>query len=105
MVSGAGDPSNREPRHAGERLRSLMSGLVDDKCLIDACRAGKTEAFGVLVRRYQDRLYPTVLRLTGCADDAQDVLQEAFLFGYRKLGRFQGGGWFYRWLYRCAITL
>jgi len=51
-----------------------MSGLVDDKCLIDACRAGKTEAFGVLVRRYQDRLYPTVLRLTGCADDFLGVV-------------------------------
>ncbi len=82
-----------------------MSGLVDDKCLIDACRAGKTEAFGVLVRRYQDRLYPTILRLTGCAEDAQDVLQEAFLLAYQKLDRFQGESSFYTWIYRIAINL
>src|SRR5215210_6031696 len=82
-----------------------MSGLVDDKCLIEACRAGKTEAFGVLVRRYQDRLYPTVLRLTGCADDAHDVLQDAFLRAYQKLGKFQGESSFYTWVYRIAINL
>jgi RNA polymerase sigma-70 factor, ECF subfamily len=82
-----------------------MSGLVDDKCLIDACRAGKTEAFGVLVRRYQDRLYPTVLRLTGCAEDAHDVLQDAFLLAFRKLGRFHGESSFYTWIYRIAINL
>src|SRR3954468_10668497 len=95
----------REPRRAGERLRSLMSGLVDDKCLIDACRAGKTEAFGVLVSRYQDRLYPTLFRLTGCADDARDLLQDAFLRAFEKLERFQGESSFYTWIYRIAVNL
>jgi RNA polymerase sigma-70 factor (ECF subfamily) len=82
-----------------------MSGCHDDKCLIDACRNGKTEAFGVLVRRYQDRLYPTVFRLTGCAEDAQDLLQEAFLRAYQKLERFQGESSFYTWVYRIAVNL
>ena len=82
-----------------------MSGYNDDQGLIEACRAGKTEAYGVLVRRYQDRLYPTVLRLTGCADDAHDLLQETFLRAYEKLGRFHGDSSFYTWVYRIAVNL
>jgi len=82
-----------------------MSGCHDDQCLIDACRSGKTEAFGDLVRRYQDRLYPTVFRLTGCAEDAQDLLQEAFLRAFQKLERFQGESSFYTWIYRIAVNL
>ena len=63
-----------------------MTGRTDDQALIDACRAGETAAYGLLVRRYQDRLYPTLFRLTGRAEDAQDLLQEAFLRGYQNLG-------------------
>jgi len=82
-----------------------MSGCTDDQDLIEASRAGKTEAYGILVRRYQDRLYPTVLRLTGCAEDAQDLLQETFLRAYQKLGRFHGESSFYTWVYRIAVNL
>jgi RNA polymerase sigma-70 factor (ECF subfamily) len=57
------------------------------------------------VRRYQDRLYPTVFRLTGCAEDALDLLQEAFLRAYQKLDRFNGESSFYTWIYRIAINL
>ena len=65
----------------------VMSGCTDDQGLIEACRAGETEAYGILVRRYQDRLYPTLLRLTGCAEDAQDLLQETFLRAWRHADR------------------
>ncbi|SIN92305.1 RNA polymerase sigma-70 factor, ECF subfamily [Singulisphaera sp. GP187] len=82
-----------------------MSGCDDDKSLIDACRAGNTEAFGVLVTRYQDRLYPTIFRLTGCADEARDLLQDAFLRAFEKLDRFQGESSFYTWIYRIAVNL
>jgi RNA polymerase sigma-70 factor (ECF subfamily) len=83
----------------------MMIGRDDDQGLIDACRRGQTEAFGMLVRRYQDRLYPTVLRLTGSAEDAHDLLQETFLRAYRKLSLFQGESSFYTWVYRIAVNL
>lgn len=82
-----------------------MSGYINDQVLIDACRAGETGAYGVLVRRYQDRLFPTALRLTGCAEDAQDLLQETFLRGYQKLAKFHGESSFYTWIYRIAVNL
>jgi len=82
-----------------------MFGCHDDKCLIEACRAGNPEAFGTLVSRYQDRLYPTVFRLTGCAEEASDLLQDAFLRAYQKLDRFHGDSSFYTWVYRIAVNL
>src|SRR4051812_2611620 len=53
-----------EPGRFRERLTLTMCLSIDDHSLNEACRAGKTEAYGTLVRRYQDRLYPTVLRMT-----------------------------------------
>jgi RNA polymerase sigma-70 factor (ECF subfamily) len=94
-----------EPEALDVRPRSTMSEPPDDRSLIDACRAGRTEAFGELVRRYQDRLYPTLLRLTGRAEDASDLLQDAFLRAYEKLDRFQGESSFYTWIYRIAVNL
>lgn len=82
-----------------------MTGCNDDNSLIEACRAGRTEAFGVLVRRHQDRLYPTMLRLTGSVDDALDLLQDAFLRAFEKLDKFQGESSFYTWVYRIAVNL
>lgn len=82
-----------------------MSGNFDDLGLIDACRSGETEAYGLLVTRYQDRLYPTALRLTGCSDGALDLLQDAFLRGYQKLGHFHGESSFYTWIYRITVNL
>jgi RNA polymerase sigma-70 factor (ECF subfamily) len=77
----------------------------DDQSLIAACRAGDSDAFGELVRRYQDRLYPTLLRLAGRPDDALDLLQDVFLRAYLKLGHFHGESSFYTWLYRLAVNL
>ncbi len=82
-----------------------MARIVDDHSLVAATLSGDVESFGILVRRYQDRLYPTLLRLTGCAEDARDLLQDAFLRAYEKLGRFHGDSSFYTWVYRIAVNL
>jgi len=83
----------------------VMSRCSDDHSLVEACRAGRTEAFGVLVERYQRRLYPTVLRLVGSAEDAEDILQDAFVRAFEKLDQFQGESSFYTWIYRIAVNL
>ena len=48
----------------------------DEHELIQQCLSGRTRAFAVLVRRYQDRIYNTVFRMVGQAEDAQDIVQE-----------------------------
>jgi RNA polymerase sigma-70 factor, ECF subfamily len=77
---------------------------ADDHRLIAECLQGDTAAYGVLVRRYQDRLYNTVYRLVGNAEDAYDVVQEAFLNAYQSLDSFKGDSLFFTWLYRIAVN-
>jgi len=76
----------------------------DDRRLIADCLAGRTEAFGDLVRRYQDRLFNAVVRVVDNADDAQDAVQDAFINAYQSLGSFKGDAEFYTWLYRIAFN-
>jgi RNA polymerase sigma-70 factor (ECF subfamily) len=76
----------------------------DDHRLIGECLQGRTEAFGVLVQRYQDRLYNTVYRLLDNAEDAKDAVQEAFLNAYQSLETFKGDSLFFTWLYRIAVN-
>jgi RNA polymerase sigma-70 factor, ECF subfamily len=77
---------------------------VDDQRLIAECLKGHSAAFGELVRRYQDRLYNTVYRLLDNAEDAQDVVQDAFIHAYQSLKSFKGDSLFFTWLYRIAVN-
>lgn len=77
---------------------------ADDQRLITDCLRGETAAFGELVRRYQDRLYNTVYRLVGNVEDANDIVQEAFLNAYQALNSFKGDALFFTWLYRIAFN-
>ena len=77
---------------------------VDDHRLIQECLQGRTEAFGELVCRYQDRLFNTVFRLLSNAEDARDVVQDAFLSAYQSLDSFKGDSLFFTWLYRIAVN-
>ena len=86
-------------------VQESMNAREDDLRLVEACRAGRSEAFGTLVLRYKDRLFPPLLRLTGSAEDAQDILQDAFFRAYQKIRDFHGDSSFYTWLYRIAVNL
>jgi RNA polymerase sigma-70 factor, ECF subfamily len=77
--------------------------LSDDAPLIAATLAGDNAAYGRLVGLYQDRLYNSLLRVVG--DDADDIVQDAFVQAYLKLSSFRGNSAFYTWLYRIAFNL
>jgi RNA polymerase sigma-70 factor, ECF subfamily len=77
---------------------------ADDNRLIAECREGNTAAFGELVSRYQDRLFNSVVRFVDNAEDARDVVQEAFVHAYQSLHSFKGDSLFFTWLYRIAVN-
>lgn len=79
--------------------------MSDDASLIAATLAGDNAAFGRLVGLYQDRLYNSLVRVLGSADDAADIVQDAFVQAYTKLNTFRGTSAFYTWLYRIAFNL
>ena len=76
----------------------------DDRDLIAASLTGDSASFGELVRRYQDRLFNSVLRVCDTAEDAADVVQEAFLHAYQALPSFKGDSQFFTWVYRIAFN-
>ena len=76
-----------------------------DTDLVRQVRDGDTAAFGHLVAKYQDRVYNTIWRISGNAEDASDLTQDAFLKALESLGSFDGRAGFYTWLYRIAVNL
>lgn len=88
----------------GEGVSNLTTVNSDDQQLIEECLSGRNEAFGELVLRYQDRLFHSLLYVTGAADQAQDVTQEAFVHAFTKLSTFRGESAFYSWLFRIAMN-
>jgi RNA polymerase sigma-70 factor (ECF subfamily) len=76
-----------------------------DARLVEAAQEGDRDAFGDLVRRYQDRLFNTMLRIAGSREDAADAVQDAFVQAYLKLETFRGDAQFFTWLYRIAMNV
>lgn len=77
--------------------------LSDDQ-IIERTLAGETEAFSLLVRRWESPIYGLSLRMLGRDEDARDVCQETFLAAYRNLRKFRGDAKFSSWLYRIALN-
>lgn len=79
--------------------------MIDDAQLIHEALNGNTVAFGDLVRKYQDRLFNTLLHVAGSREEAEDVVQEAFVQAFLKLSSFGQRSAFYTWLYRIAFNV
>jgi RNA polymerase sigma-70 factor (ECF subfamily) len=75
---------------------------ADEAALVRRIVAGEGHRYSVLVERYQRRLYWSCLRLVGDPDEAEDVVQEAFVRAYERLGDFDPTYRFYTWIYRIA---
>jgi len=80
-----------------------MNGITD-KAVVEQVIKGDVDAFSILVRRYQDRLYSVALNYVYNPEDAVDVVQESFVKAYTKLHGFDSASAFYTWLYRIAIN-
>ena len=75
-----------------------------DGLLVQQVQSGDQRAFGLLVAKYQRRIYRLVLRFVHDPARAEDVAQETFLRAYRAIGQFRGDSQFYTWLYRIAVN-
>jgi len=78
---------------------------LDDTALVERFRKGDMQAFGLLVAKYQDRIYGLVLRMCPRPADAEELAQEAFLKAMERIGQFRGQSQFYTWLFRIAANL
>lgn len=80
-----------------------------DAVAVARARGGDSEAFRLLVERHSRSVYKVAFRITGRAEDAEDVVQETFLKAYRQLDRFEErasfGTWLHRIAWNCSVDL
>ena len=76
-----------------------------DRDLVERARGGDSDAFGILVRRHQKRIFRLALHLVRTGAEAEDVTQETFVRAYQALGRFDGRSEPFTWLYRICVNL
>lgn len=72
--------------------------------LIDRCRAGDREAHFRLYKLYSRAMYNVGYRITGNEEDAEDVLQEAFVSAFKSLDNYRGDATFGAWLKRIVVN-
>jgi RNA polymerase sigma-70 factor (ECF subfamily) len=75
---------------------------LDDAALVARIVAGESALYGIVVERYQRRLYWACRRLLGDPDESEDVVQEAFVSAYDHLASYDPARRFYTWLYAIA---
>jgi len=76
----------------------------DDADQVQAAQRGDVAAFEFLVRTHQKAMLNVAYRLTGVYEDACDVVQDAFLIAWRKLGDFRSEARFSTWLTSIVIN-
>lgn len=90
----------------GKQLaQGATSPAADDAILVHRAQAGDRTAFDALVRLYDRDVLRLALRMTGSAEEAADIYQEAFLKVYRSLANFRFNSSFSTWLHRVVVNL
>jgi RNA polymerase sigma-70 factor (ECF subfamily) len=84
--------------------RETPSGSNDEGQLVAQAKAGDVQAFTDLVNRYERKIYRLAKHITQNDEDAEDVLQDAFLKAYEHLDSFKGDSKFYTWIVRIAVN-
>ena len=87
--------------------RTLLPSTVvkeDEPVLVADAKTGDLNAFETLVGRYERKIFRLAQNITQNREDAEDVMQEAFLKAFEHLPEFQGNSRFYTWLVRIAVN-
>jgi RNA polymerase sigma-70 factor (ECF subfamily) len=85
---------------ADESVESL-----DERALVEACLAGRSDAFDLIVERHRRSVYQLCFRFVGNHEDASDLSQDVFLRAYRGLRSFRGQASLATWLYRIGVNV
>lgn len=92
---------NRRPVGAGARRDA---GVASDAELVARALEGSEAAFAELVERYNDLLHRHAQRMLGRVDDAEDVVQAAWIRAYRRLAQCRDPERFGAWVFRIAAN-
>ena len=100
-ASGANRTRSMDPLPVKPAQGSISEG---EGTLVAQAKAGDIRAFEELVNRYERKIFRLAMNITQNKEDAEDVMQEAFLKSYAHLKDFQGDSRFYTWLVRITVN-
>jgi RNA polymerase sigma-70 factor, ECF subfamily len=80
------------------------AGAPDEAELVERVKRGDAAAFDRLVSLHMKRAFSVAYRLLGQREDAEDLVQEAFLAALEKIDTFQAGRSFGPWFYRILVN-
>jgi RNA polymerase sigma-70 factor (ECF subfamily) len=83
---------------------NIEQPVSEEMQLVRRAKRGDDSAFEELVRRYDRNVFRIAQHITQNREDAEDVVQEAFLKAYGNLTKFQEQSKFYTWLVRIAVN-
>ena len=78
---------------------------ADERALVEACLAGRREAFDLIVERHRRAVYQLCYRFVANHEDANDLTQDVFVRAYRGLRNFRGQSSLGTWLYRIGVNV
>lgn len=97
---------------AGARRRTVASTTTEpvlaelsERALIEACLAGRSGAFDLVVERHRRCVYQLCWRFVGNHEDASDLSQDIFVRAYKGLRSFRGQSSLATWLYRIGVNV
>lgn len=100
-----GSHSSEPHVDAIEDFSSASSEQAQLRAAVDAIRAGHKNAYALVVRLYQKRLFSLALMFVRDRAGAEDVVQEAFVRAYRHLDRYEEIRDFYPWIATITVRL
>ena len=72
--------------------------------IIDRCQSGDKKAYGELYQLYSKAMFNVCLRMVNNQQEAEDILQEAFISAFKNLKNFRSESTFGAWLKRIVIN-
>ena len=91
--------------NVAEDLSSASSEHVQLRAAVDAIRAGNKDAYAIVIRLYQKRLFGLALMFVRDRAAAEDVVQEALVRAYTHLDRYEEIRDFYPWIATITVRL
>lgn len=82
----------------------VCEGADFDIAIIEKVKAGDVHAFGVLTKKYRERIFNVIYNMLSNREDAMDLTQDVFIKALTSIKSFKGDAAFYTWLYRIAVN-
>jgi RNA polymerase sigma-70 factor, ECF subfamily len=110
VIAGVGVMQSRwEAGAADQEMEPVLAApagtAAEEQEFVRRCQMGDETAFRELHRRYRARAVFLAAQLLHDWNEAEDVVQEAFLRVFRSIRKFRGDAGFYSWLYRIVVNL